>query len=135
LKNLSRAAPESAATPCSRSGSARSAPAQKPRPAPVSSTARTEPSAASSSQHCLSSAIILRDTALSFSGALSVMVARPWSWVTTILWKVICSASGEVGGALGKEGRNSLLVVRAASQLALAIALKVELLVERIGGG
>ena len=35
----------------SRSGSARSAPAQKPRPAPVSSTARTEASAARSSQH------------------------------------------------------------------------------------
>ena len=48
-----------------------------PRPAPVSSTARTEVSAASSSQHCFSSPIILRDTALSRSGAFRVSVARP----------------------------------------------------------
>ena len=50
LKNLSSAEPEIGDGAPSRSGSARSAPAQKPRPAPVSSTARTEPSAAMSSQ-------------------------------------------------------------------------------------
>ena len=61
----------------SRSGSARSAPAQKPRPDPVSSTARTAGSAARSSQQSLISAIILRDTAFSRSGALKVRVARP----------------------------------------------------------
>src|SRR5262249_60884954 len=66
LKNFSSADPESASL--ARSGSERSAPAQKPRPAPVSSTARTEPSAAMSSQADLISAIILRETAFSFSG-------------------------------------------------------------------
>ena len=85
LKNLSSAAPESAFGPVSRSGSARSAPAQKPRPAPVSSTARTAPSAAISSQADLISAIILRETAFSFSGWLSVSVARP-----SALARVIC---------------------------------------------
>ena len=75
LKNFSSAEPESASL--ARSGSERSAPAQKPRPAPVSSTARTEPSAAMSSQADLISAIILRETAFSLSGALSVSVARP----------------------------------------------------------
>ena len=77
LKYFSSAAPESAVALAARSGSARSAPAQKPRPAPVSSTARTELSVASSSQQVFISAIILRETAFSRSGALSVMVARP----------------------------------------------------------
>jgi hypothetical protein len=84
LKNLSSAEPESPPS-LPRSGSLKSAPAQKPRPAPVSSTARTEPSAASFSQQSLSSAIILRDTALSLSGAFSVSVARPWSWAMVMV--------------------------------------------------
>jgi hypothetical protein len=84
LKNLSSAEPESPDS-LLRSGSLRSAPAQKPRPAPVSSTARTEVSAASFSQQSFSSAIILRDTALSLSGALSVSVARPWSVATVMV--------------------------------------------------
>ena len=84
LKYFSRAAPESAVALTSRSGSARSAPAQKPRPDPVSSTARTEESAARSSQHDLISAIILRDTAFSRSGALKVSVASPWSLASRI---------------------------------------------------
>ena len=85
LKNFSSAEPESAVGPLSRSGSARSAPAQKPRPAPVSSTARTEPSAAMSSHADLISAIILRETAFSLSGWLRVSVARP-----SALARVIC---------------------------------------------
>ena len=85
LKYLSRAAPESAVALASRSGSARSAPAQKPRPAPVISTARTEVSAASSSQQVFISAIILRETAFRRSGALKVSVARPLSRVSRIL--------------------------------------------------
>ena len=84
LKYFSRAAPESAVALASRSGSARSAPAQKPRPDPVSSTARTAESAARSSQHNLISAIILRDTAFSRSGALKVSVASPWSLASRI---------------------------------------------------
>jgi len=93
LKNFSRAEPESAVGPPSRSGSARSAPAQKPRPTPVRrrptpvrSTARTEPSAAMSSHADLISAIILRETAFSFSGWLRVSVARP-----SALTRVICA--------------------------------------------
>src|SRR5258708_38247188 len=134
LKYFSRAAPESAVALASRSGSARSAPAQKPRPAPVSNTARTEESAARSSQQSLNSATILRDTAFSRSGALKVSVARPSFLASRIFSYCIASAPGEGGGPLCEEGRDALLVIGAAAQRALAVALEVELLVERVGG-
>jgi hypothetical protein len=52
----------------------RSAPAQKPRPAPVTIIARTLSSASARSNASIISVIIWPVNALSFSGRLSVMV-------------------------------------------------------------
>jgi hypothetical protein len=58
---------------------ARSAPAQKPRPAPVTITARTSSSASIASKAAIISTIIWPVKALSRSGRLSVIVAIPSS--------------------------------------------------------
>ena len=56
----------------------RSAPAQKPRPAPVTITARTPSSTSAVSKASISSVRIVGVKALSFSGRSSVIVAT-WS--------------------------------------------------------
>jgi hypothetical protein len=58
---------------------ARSAPAQKARPAPVTMTARTASSASSRSKASSSSCIIRTVKAFSFSGRSSVSVQMPSS--------------------------------------------------------
>ncbi len=57
----------------------RSAPAQNPRPAPVTITARTASSASIASNAAIMSTIIWPVKAFSFSGRFSVMVAMPSS--------------------------------------------------------
>ena len=57
----------------------RSAPAQKPRPAPVTMTALTWSSASAASKASIISVCISRVKALSFSGRLSVRVKTPSS--------------------------------------------------------
>ena len=134
LKNLSSAEPESAVR-SSRSGSERSAPAQKPRPAPVSRTARTEPSAPISSHACLISAIILRDTAFSLSGAFRVSVARPsvlGEGDRVVGHRLICPVN--CAGRLARNAATPSLQSALWPSALLAVALEIELLVERVGG-
>ena len=61
----------------------RSIPAQKARPAPVTTTARTASSRASVRKNSWSSRAIVRSNALSWSGRLSVSVATPASSTAT----------------------------------------------------
>src|SRR4029450_13761659 len=68
----------------------RSAPAQKPRPAPVNTTARTSSSRSARSMASSSSDSILPVKAFSLSGRLSVMVRMP-----SLLSYLICSYSTE----------------------------------------
>ena len=63
-----------------------SAPAQKPRPAPVSTITRTASSRSASSMAWRTSLPIVRVHALSFSGRLRVTVAMLSSTAYAICW-------------------------------------------------
>ena len=92
--------PAASRSACSR----RSCPAQKPRPAPVSTTARTAGSAATSRTVSSSASFSSTVSELSASGRFSVTVATP-----SLAWSRTVSDTGPPGtAAAGERGRAGL---------------------------
>src|SRR5262245_7852504 len=97
-----------------KAGSARSCPAEKARPAPVSSRARTPSDRATSSSSPISRSSIGRSSALTFSGRSSVMIATASSRRS---WTASCMAS-----PMEQNRRDVDVVVAGAGTVGLATA-------------